>query len=174
METIIEKLKKIKTLAEQGFSGEMQAAKITLERLLKKYNLTVEDLSNEVKKQRYFIAKIENDRVLLILCSYKIIGLRTSELYNYKGEPNKFYIDLTDYEFAEFSELLYWHKINMKKEFNQFVIDFRKAYQYKHNLYCSDKIPEDREQKLSLGEIERIIKISSEMQDVKYLKAIEQ
>jgi len=170
MELIIEKLKKIKALAEQGYEGEAQAAKLALEKLLKMHGLTLADLNDSVKKERCFLAKSENDKAALIMCCYKIA--KFNSVYGYKSEPNNYFIELTDYEFAELSVLYDFHKRNIQKEFKQFTKDFQSAYQYKHNLFSSEKIEGGR--KTTAEEIIKIQKFASEMQDVVFYKQLKQ
>jgi len=171
MELIIEKLKKIKSLSEQGIDGEAQAAKHALQKLLKQYNLSLNDLADDIKKERCFFAKENKDQDVLLYCCLKILGAdRYKTLYRYKGERSKLYIELTDYEFAELSEYYDFHKRNYRKEFKQMETDFIKAYQYKHNLY-SDTPSEDA-RALTDEEMLKIFKYASEMQDVSFYKAL--
>jgi len=131
MESIIEKLNKIKILSEKGIDGEAQAAKIALQKLLNRYCLTFEDLNDHVKKMRSFAAKEDNDQSIFIMCCYKILGgERLKSIYGNKSNPGKLYIELTDYEYADLSEFYAFHKCNFRKEFKQMKADFKKAYQF--------------------------------------------
>jgi len=139
MELIIEKLKKIKKLAEEGFDGEMQAAVYLLNQQLKKHNLTIDDLQDEVEKERCFTAIGDNERFALLMCCLKVIGIdRSYGLKYYRGELKKQYISLTEIEYIDISQMFDFHKKNMKKEFEKMVLDFQKSYQYKHGLYASE------------------------------------
>ena len=171
MESIIEKINKIKALSEQGIDGEAQAAKNALQKLLNRYGLTFEDLSDHVKKMRSFAAKEDNDKAVFIMCCYKILGgERLDLIYGSKSYPGKLYIELTDYEYAELSEFYDFHKRNYRKEFRQMTIDFKKAYQYKHNLYSA--APSEDARALTGEEMLKIFKYASEMQDVSFYKAL--
>ena len=171
MESIIEKLNKIKTLSEQGIDGEAQAAKAALEKILNRYKLTFEDLEDHVKKMRSFAAKEDNDKAVFIMCCYKILGgERLDLIYGSEIYPGKLYIELTDYEYAELSEFYDFHKRNYRKEFKQMKTDFKKAYQYKHNLYSDTPSQDARE--ITGDEMFKIFKYASEMQDVSFYKSL--
>jgi hypothetical protein len=171
MEHIIDRLNKIKTLSERGIDGEAQAAQIALEKVLKRYNLTLDDLTDNLKKQRVFLARGRTDKAALFLCCLNLFGAdRYRELRIYKGDPAKVYIALTDYEFAELSEFYEFHKRNIKKEFHKMVDDFLMAYQYKHKLYSSTKIENARE--ITFEEIMKIQMYANEIQDVSFYKAL--
>ena len=62
-ESRIEKLRKIKALADNGVSGEAIAAQEALDRLLKEYGLTLEDISDEQRKDYDFKYSNERDGV---------------------------------------------------------------------------------------------------------------
>ncbi|MDR2910605.1 MAG: hypothetical protein LBV47_04470, partial [Bacteroidales bacterium] len=78
----------------------------------------------------------------------------------------------TDYEYAEFSHFFNFHKANINKEFKKMQIDFECAYQYKHRLYCDKKTDAGNVREVTAEDILRMEKYASEMQDVKFYKAI--
>jgi replicative DNA helicase len=80
VELIIEKLKKIKELSERGINGEAKAAK-AVEKLLAKYNLTVESLSSETKIKCCFKARKDNEHAVLFMCVLKISGQEGKKVY---------------------------------------------------------------------------------------------
>jgi hypothetical protein len=51
-------------------------------------------------------------------------------------------------------------------------IDFECAYQYKHRLYCDKKTDAGNVREVTAEDILRMEKYASEMQDVKFYKAI--
>jgi hypothetical protein len=174
MELIIEKIRKIQALAEKGIDGEAESARRSLEKLLVKYGLTMEDLSGEARKERVFKAKTDNDKAVFLMCSFKIIGAdETKKVFCLKGAASEFYLELTDYEFAELSQLYDFHKKNINREFKKMKADFQRAYQYKHNLYSSKEPSIDTGRKVTGEDMMRMFKYASEMDDVQYRKAIE-
>lgn len=56
-EQIIEKIRKVAALAQQGFDGEKDNAEKLVAQLLKKYNLTLEDIEEEKEKYHYLFDK---------------------------------------------------------------------------------------------------------------------
>ena len=107
------------------------------------------------------------------MCCLKILGGDAiKNAYKYRGEPAKVYIHLTDYEFTELSEFYDFHKRNMRKEFKQMKMDFHRAYQYKHQLYCSEKVEDDNV--LTRDEYFKIFKYADEMQDVSFYKRLKE
>jgi hypothetical protein len=173
MELIIEKLKKIKELSERGIDGEAKAAKYALEKLLSKYGLEIESLNSEAKIKCCFKSRQDNERAVLFMCILKVAGeAGIKSMYVLKGEKSAgVYVDLTEYEFAEVSQLYDFHKRNINKEFKKMRDSFQQAYQYRHNLYSSDKIEGGK--KITREEIKTILKYASEMDEVKFYRAIE-
>lgn len=51
---IIERIRKVKNLAENGFSGERESAEATFERLMKTYGISDEDLSDDKEQEFVF------------------------------------------------------------------------------------------------------------------------
>lgn len=52
-ESIKSKLRKLQVLAENGYKGEAEAAKILLDKLCKQYGVSIEDILNQEKKNSY-------------------------------------------------------------------------------------------------------------------------
>jgi len=176
MNSIIEKINKIKALSEKGIDGEAQAAKTALEKILKRYGITIDCFAENEKKERFFIAKDDNDRTVMLMCFYNFLGHEiVNSIYKYKGKPNRFYINLTDYEFAELSELYNFHKRNMRKEFKEMKKNFQMAYQYKHRLYSKTKSEKLSEREVLSGEeLLKILKYAADMQSVSFYKSLSQ
>ena len=64
--TILELVRKVKKLADRGVGGEAEAAKIKLQRLYEKYNLTDDDFVElQESYNRYFILRHQHDKKLL-------------------------------------------------------------------------------------------------------------
>jgi hypothetical protein len=173
MERIVEKLRKIKELSERGFGGEAQAAKLALEKLLSKHNLTMDNLLDEELKLRCFARRSKNDYAILCMCYLKVVGAQRSRTFykrKGKGEAYKIYVMLTEIEFAEIYQLYDFHRANFGAEFQRMSLEFQRAYQHKHNLYAADS---ESDCKLSLEEIARILEYSNGMSDNKFVKRIE-
>jgi hypothetical protein len=142
--------------------------------LLVKYGLTIEDLSDDIKKVRVFKVKTDNDKAVFLMCCFKIIGAdETAKAYSLEGFADEYCIELTDYEYAELSQLYGFHKKNINREFKKMKADFQKAYQYKHNLYSSKERATDARKEITGEDMMRMFKYASEMDDVLFQKTIE-
>lgn len=70
----LELIKKIKALAEQGTGGEKYNAQQKLEELMKKYNISNDDLAVDILKDFNFSVRREIDRKLLNQILYSVCG----------------------------------------------------------------------------------------------------
>jgi len=69
-----ELLKKLKALAERGESGERENAAAQLEKLLKKYGISEEELERDAEKRCFFKYSQETERRLLMQIVYSVTG----------------------------------------------------------------------------------------------------
>jgi hypothetical protein len=173
MEKIIDRLKKIKELAERGVQGEAQAAKLLLEKLLKQHNITIEELSDEKREECSFNAD-NRTLAVLFMCLVNQIGVkRAKELYQYKRDK-KYYIELTLLEYIEIKQLFNFHKKQYKKEFEKMKMNLERAYQHKHDLEpIRDDDSEKGESTMTLDDLNAMINIVRNLEDVCYRKQIE-
>lgn len=172
METIKNKLLKIKELADRGIDGEKIAAQHRLEELLVKYNMTIEDIFNESTKERMFQVS-PAQRGLFVQFASSIIGDRYKKLYSYKYKPSKIYIELTDQEFIDFDQRWQWHTKQYVKEMKKQIEIFKMAYYHKHGLFNKDaNTDNDEKNNITLEEYFAIISISRKMQDVTFRKQL--
>ncbi len=172
MESIKDKLRKIKALADKGFYGEAQNAKRILNNLLDKYSLTIDDLMEDEKKLRKF--KVE--RVMYIVFNHIVANVigeeRTSKMYWFKNKPSVQYIELTDYEYAEIHNLFDFHKRQYKKEYKKQIDIIITAYIHKHNLTLKAS-PDDKDRKeMSMDEFLDILSAIRRMEDNYYVKQL--
>jgi len=117
--------KKLYALAQQGIGGEKENAEEMLERIMKKYNLTLEDLEIETKKVFIYSYKNKEQKKFLMQVLSNVLGrnFRCRELYT-SGNHMKYEISLhiTDLQHVEISEKYYF---------------FWKAYQEELELFYS-------------------------------------
>jgi hypothetical protein len=76
LETIKEKLRRVYELSERGVEGERETAKRTLERLLQKHNLSLEELVSEEKEPVLFQYANKWEETLLIQILGMVMGVR--------------------------------------------------------------------------------------------------
>jgi len=109
-QNIIDLAKKLKALAEQGVGGEKENASAMLQRLMDKHGITIDSISNDVKKRRWFTVKTTQLKFLRQVVSSVIGGD-----YSYFVHPNvksEIAFELTDAEYIEVEAKFdfYWRK----------------------------------------------------------------
>lgn len=132
MESIIDKLKKIKELVDRGYEGEKQAAIEMFDRLVEKYNIDPEDIFTDTIKEYEFRYYSSPEKSILLQCYGKVID--KSEI-NYRSLKDYIAIfKLTHLQYIHLKELYKFHKYNYSKEYKEFVASFEYAYRSKHSL----------------------------------------
>ena len=121
-----ELVRKIKSLADGGVAGEQQNAQELLDKLMKKYNISEEDLQEE--KIQFFKIKVPN--------IFKAESLANQILYSIVGEDNGkglygrkrlYYVKCTYAEFLEFEAKYKFYLYHYKKELAIFYSAFIQA-----------------------------------------------
>lgn len=178
-ESIKSKILKLKALAERGERGEAINAQRLLDKLLRQYGITLEDVieNTEEKKWYKFACRKKYEQKLLHQCYFKV--LNKSEVNYIKGTGSIYY-QLTAYEFAELSNLYDWHKAQLNKEINRMIDDFTSAYIIKHRITSDDSgssSDDDEDKPLTKEDLERISRITKlmyQVEDTSYCKMLEQ
>lgn len=172
METIKDKLRKIKALADRGVDGEAKAAQTQLEKLLAKYNLIIEDIFDKTLQPRMFkVASDEKQLFAQILSSN--IGDRYREAFSYRGKPSEVYIQITDSEYVDIEQQFTFHKKQIKKEIKKAIDKLKHAYIIKHDIFNKDKQPVSRsESGMNIEEYYEIMGIVNKLEDVTFRKQL--
>jgi hypothetical protein len=168
METIKEKLRKIKALADKGIDGEARSAQYQFERLLSKYNLTIEDIFDNTLKERKFKVGKSEERIFIHTLATNI-GDRYKNVFIYKGKPSEKYIELTDQEYIDFEQQFSFHRKQLKKELKKSNNELFNAYCFKHRLYNKEAKVESE---MTLDEYLSIIGYTKKMEDVTFRKQL--
>ena len=175
-ESIKMRLRKLQALAERGYRGEAENAKRLLEKLCKKYGVTLEDVLDQEKTSRYRFkvgrAKIWLD--LFIQCFANVTGQK--ELRYRQATNSEIVVELTAYHYAEIANLFYWHKSNLKKDIEQSQRLVFEAYVRKHHI-CRDRSndPEDEEddKPIDFEHLHAVMAMMRTLNDNTYHKMIE-
>lgn len=145
-ESILEKLRKIKALAENGVGGEMIAAQEALDRLLKEHGLTLEDISDEQRNDYEF--KYSNERkmalmmqVLVHLFGSKSHVFRTGRFAK-KGKV--VFLEMTKLEYIDFKNMWEYYRREWKKYMEKGLKEMLSAYVLKFDLYDITPNPDDK------------------------------
>jgi hypothetical protein len=160
METIKSKLLKIKALAERGIQGERENAQILLEKLLKHYHVTLDELAEE--KQDFYTYHYKNVTERKLLVQVIVYVHKTSEVkmkVNYKSRY--FRLEQTQLQHLETLELYNIYRKAFDVELERLFV----AFIHKHNLFSGEK--SNNSDKMSRQELLRIANMMQSMQEVK-------
>ena len=129
-EKIVEKLKKIKALAECGVGGEKETALRMYEELKTRYE--IEDKEIEEVTTHWFSYKDDLEEKLLIQIFYKVTGSASYNIYvgRYKRRKKRG-CDCTELEATEITLLFNFYREELKKE----IKVFWEAFKIGNNLF---------------------------------------
>lgn len=176
MEKITDKLKKLLALAERGYGGEAENARRLLEEHLRKYGMTLEDICENKVYRREFKYRNKEERTIIIQVFVSVLGSKSKafEESTYIASKKTLYIDLTDLEYAEISDMVVFFKSQFNKEKKRLMKDILHAFVNKHNIFDRSPNDEDKasDKEIDLKELMRILSLSNRMEDVTYRKSI--
>lgn len=169
-----ERLQKLYALAMRGVGGEKENATAILEKLIKKYGYSMEDLDTEAIQQYEIKYKGEQERLLLMKIVYKVTDDKEAMhdlKYVYSGRKckNQLGVSCTAAQRAEIEFLFDFHKRLWEQERAALL----QAYIQKHALYGNLKDGE-KPRELTKEELEKmnaLIKGLSDDQPLKQLTA---
>lgn len=158
---IIEKLRKIKSLADEGYKGEASAARALLEKQLKKYNLSLNDLEGDEVKRYEIRFKFKYQRKLL----KQIIAANNLNGFGWKHSKRKTIgFDATPMQYAEVSNMFDFYVDLWNKE----QALFYRAFLHKHDIFRPEtqeaQAKRHSEQKLTNEEKEKIYRMGNMME----------
>lgn len=131
----IEKLKKIKALAERGIGGEKETAMRMYEELKTKYEIA--DDETNMTTTHWFRYKDALEEKLLCQIFYKVTGDTTGYAYaGRRANTKKRGCDCTEAEALEITLLFSFYKEELKKELNVFIVAFYNA----NSLFPDDNV----------------------------------
>ncbi|MDO6813803.1 hypothetical protein [Tenacibaculum soleae] len=140
-----DKLLKLYELAKRGVAGEKVNAELMLNRMLNKHGLTIEDINQEIPKDRFYKYTTKLSDKLITQILFKVVG--SKEIYGVKGY-REVCAKVTDYQHIQILEMIDFHLSNFDKERKQFLNDFTSAYIQKHRLFRDTTYDNDiKEQK---------------------------
>lgn len=147
-------LKKLKTLADdtRGNEYERQTAEEQLNKLMKQYNVTEEDLEIDVRKKREFYFKNDWEHKLICQTIYKLFP--EMDIYRTRGKKNWIWTEMTDAEYIEFEVHYCAYKVSFQKEFEIFYYAFLSKNKIFPNKPPENKAP-NAEDTMSRGDLIR-------------------
>lgn len=161
----MEFLKKVKSLAERGVGGEKENAEVLLRKLMEKYNVTEEELSDDVESwyEIEYHGRFERDIVLQCIAKVKADakGYKTSGKWNVK---------CTKAEFIEMNELCVFYRRALQEDLDIFL----RAFIHKHDLYPETSSgPRHEPTREELEQLMKVLELVGSMPEHEYLKRIE-
>lgn len=122
-------LLKLKALSERGIGGEKENATILLEKMMKKYNISEEELQEE--ETRPVIIELRNKTELRLCAQILWAYFNNTNLYKINKKRIKYYTELTSSQEIEFRYLLSVYFENFYEEEESFLI----AYVHQNNIF---------------------------------------
>lgn len=172
---IPERLKGVYNLALNGVDGEKESAKKILDMLLKKYNVSIDQIEDDQPEIFAFIYHGKWQRKLLIQVAYKVLDCQptcySARVGNSKRiSPSQIGIRCTKYQRTEIMFLHDFYCQLWESELDKLMI----AFIYKHDLYGTGELDEDmRSESPSIEEMIRIQSMIDGLEDKTPLKQIE-
>lgn len=171
MEPLIDKLRKIKALAEGGVAGEAKAARSQLEKLLLKYGVTLEELAeNTMKERRFRVTKSDTQLFYQTLAS--VIGNRYKSCYHYRGESKVTCVEMSDLEYLDFKQYYQFHRSQLNREIKKSTDLLMNAYFHKHNIFNCEHSASGSDTKTTPEEIAALVRMMQNLEDVSYHKQL--
>jgi len=151
-ESIIEKLKAIVKLVNDPAStpGEQDNGRRMLERLMKKHNITKEDLLNKEKYYYPFVFYTKWEKRLLIQVMYKVVGNKKDVLGYSVGR--RYYLLVSTIEAKD----IQWLYDIYRKSFNKQLDEFYEAFVQANHIFASG---DSTNREYTEEEMERLIRI---------------
>ena len=153
-------LKKIKTLAEKGFSGEREAAKSKLSALMDKYGITFDDLMDQECIDEKYHYRTRFEKKLLLLLAVMITDGRVKDYSRQRGGMI-IKLRMTKAEHLEVAMLFNVYRKALKDELELFF----SAFIQRHRIFPSSPTSDVRKS-LTSEDIERIRRMVAMMQGI--------
>ena len=175
-ESIIEKLRKIKALTENGVGGEVIAAQEALDRLLKEHGLTLEDISDEQRKDYDFKYSNKREMALMIQILVHLFGTKSHVFRTgrFVKKGKVVFLEMTKLEYIDFKNMWEYYRREWKKYLEKSLKEMLSAYILKFDLYDITPNPEDEpSERPDFSTIMRIRMMSEGIDADPYAKMIE-
>lgn len=141
---LLEKIKRIQALAENGMNGEKESAQTMLKKLMEKYDISESQLDEEVKEEYEFRFKDDCERRLLLQIFYMVT--ESNEYWNYNDKKiKKIGVDCTVAQRLEIEACFEFFKKAIRTDLEIFYI----AFFSKNNIYPKCNEEKDKDIKLS-------------------------
>jgi hypothetical protein len=133
--------------------------------LLGKYNITLQDIASDIKKDFTFKLRNNYEAILFQHCVLKYFG---DDIVTYRTDKLTKILELTSAEHIIFRDFLKFHIKQYRKEINKILDKTLLAYVNKHELF-SDEIETTALSEDSMNTFQTIVKM---LDDVTYYKSL--
>jgi len=160
---LLNKLRKIRELAEHGIGGEKTNAIRKLKQLLKKHGLEYEDVFKEEPDKTWAIFPYSDkqQRIILLQCLFKLKA--TSKDLTYKQiTDSKIAFFLTSWETLELTHLYSYYRKLWKKQLD----DVLTAFVSLHELVSGEGLGTGED--MTQDELEKFVNLARGMRDSEY------
>lgn len=133
-ESVLEKLRKIKELAERGVGGEAENARASLQRLLRKFGISIEELSGETVKRYQFSLATTIEKRLFVQVVLNLLQSCDTKIFDVKVNgkiTKKLAVNLTPAQYADVCLAFEYYKRAFRKEGERLFV----AFIHKHDLF---------------------------------------
>lgn len=165
----LEKLKKLKTMAERGTPGEAANAEKMIKIFLKKFNFHESDLEDKPER-RFFRCPTKYETRLLFQVISKV--LNSNEGVNYGKYKREYSVSLTQAQYIEVDRLYNIYRREWKKTIKKAY----SAFVHANNIFKESGGDDNDKQDLTpeeIKEMEEIMEMMSTMDKIEIYKEIE-
>lgn len=131
---ILELAKKLQALSERGEGGEKLNAQAKLDELLKKHNITIDELNGEKITQFEFTSPLKHQR-LMHQVMVMIVGPKY-QIFGFKNSKTEFVTNCTHSQFIEFDMTFSFYSKQYEKDLDLFY----KAFVQRNRIF--DRTPD--------------------------------
>ena len=118
-DSILERLRKIKALADYGSAGEASNATDLLSKSLKKHGLTLDDLQTDEVRKFTFTWRNSDDRQLVAQLIRQVAG-REHPLFRIVGKP-RIITSLTPAQYADINAMWEHYRLELRQEYHRLL-----------------------------------------------------
>lgn len=182
-ENIVSKILKLKELSERGVGGEMDNAKILLQKYLSKYNITLEEILKDKEKKEIYTFKYKSnfEKRILIQCVANLFGSQSQiwkSIRRYRNGKMEYLIELNKSEYVILKDFYEFHINEFNIQLKKMQDNLLRSYIYKQDLYDysdDDSISSDnnsKESKISYSDLMSILSMADNMNTNQYRKSL--
>ena len=171
---VLDKIKKVYALVEQGYEGEAKAAKFQLDKLLKKYNITLEEILEEESEEEYeFKHRTKYEKQLIYQIIAKVCGRKKQTFYFQKGRKVVL-VKLTKAEYIDVNEHYQVYIDQWFHELNDFKQNLCDAFIQKHKLVPAPSDDDIDSEPMDWKKMQKMLSLMNALDDVTITKKLEQ